>query len=334
MQRRHFLSSALLAAQSAWGQGRGDTSPFSTPGARRFVAGNEADVEKKSKGGMVLLGGGELDEAAKWLIDRSGGGDLVVLRTAGGAASNAQFTRLGGVDSVETLELSQRVATSDPAAVARFRTGEAIWIADGNQADYVRVWRDTGISHQLTLAGKRGVAVGGVGGGMSILGEYSFSMEAGAIEAAQALVNPFDDKIRLTRNFLALPFMNGVITDPQFRQKDRMGRLIVFLCRILEYGWERTAKGIGLDEKTAVLVDERGKGRVIGEGSAYFVRTILKADVLEPTVALTLRSGVDVKRVKAGGAFDLKDWGGESADYKIMVERGKLDSRQAGGAAY
>ena len=95
------------------------------------------------------------------------------------------------------------------------------------------------------------------------------------------------------------------------------------------------AKGIGIDEKTAVLVDEKGKGKVVGAGSAYFLRTLRKADVCEPTVPLSMRSGVVVYRVPAGGTFDLKDWSGSGGvEYKVIAERGELESSQSGGAIY
>ncbi len=63
--------------------------------ARRFVSeaagyqyllvGNAADVRTPTmRAGLVLEGGGtDIDEAFEWMIERSGGGDFVVLLTSG-----------------------------------------------------------------------------------------------------------------------------------------------------------------------------------------------------------------------------------------------------------
>ena len=168
-----------------------------------------------------------------------------------------------------------------------------------------------------------------------MLGQYSFTAEEGTIESAETLADPFDRKVKLARQFLELPFMDAVITESHFKQRDRFGRLTVFLARILQNGWERSAKGIGVDEKTALLVDDKGKGRVVGDGSVYFLKTVRKADVCEPTVPLSMRSGVTVYRVPSGATFDLKGWSGSGGlEYTVTVERGELASTQPGGAIY
>jgi cyanophycinase-like exopeptidase len=170
---------------------------------------------------------------------------------------------------------------------------------------------------------------------MAILGQYSFTAEGGDITSGEALKDPFGPKVKLTRGFFEMPFLDHVITETRFRQHDRMGRLIVFLARIQQYGWERTARAIAVDEKTALLVDDKGKSRVVGEGSAYFLRTVRRADVLEPSVPLSMRDGVDVYRIDKKGAFDLDGWDGSGGvKYFVKVERGSLLSTQPGGSIY
>ena len=63
--------------------------------------------------------------------------------------------------------------------------------------------------------------------------------------------------------------MKGIITDSHFSTRERMGRLVTFLARIVQDGWASEVHGIGIDETTAVLV-EKGKASVVGKGAAYF----------------------------------------------------------------
>jgi cyanophycinase len=326
----------MAAAAGAWAQVGGDASPFGVPGARTWLTGRAADVEKTAQGGFALMGGGpDVDDGFKWFIQRSGGGDFLVLRAGGADAYNQYVTKLGGVDSVESLSLTERVAAGDAAVIERIRGAEAIWLAEGDQYDYTRLFKDTALEHQLLLAAKRNVLIGGTGAGAAVLGQYSFSGEEGNVTSAETLANPYFPKIKLSRQFFEMPLLDNVIAEPHFKQQDRMGRLIVFLARILQNGWERSAKANGIDENTALLVDEQGKGTVSDAGSVYFHKTVRKADVCEPSVPLSMRGGVTIYRAGKGATFDVKGWDGSGGvEYKITVERGKLESTLPGGSIY
>src|SRR4051812_15732301 len=71
-----------------------------------FLTGNAADVKPaKTEGALLLMGGStDVDDAFRWFIGKAGGGDIVVLRASGGDGyHNYLFTKIGGVDSVETI---------------------------------------------------------------------------------------------------------------------------------------------------------------------------------------------------------------------------------------
>ena len=46
-----------------------------------------------------------------------------------------------------------------------------------------------------------------------------------------------DSEISLTDDLLSLPWMATVLTDTHFFQRDRMGRIMVFLARATKSGW-------------------------------------------------------------------------------------------------
>ena len=73
------------------------------------------------------------------------------------------------------------------------------------------------------------------------------------------------------RDFFVFPQLAGFITDSHFATRDRMGRLVGFLGRIITDGWATSVKGIGIDEETAIVVDANGKGEILGVGKAYLV---------------------------------------------------------------
>ena len=88
-------------------------------------------------------GGKDVDDAFRWLIKKSGGGDVVVLRTSGSDGYNQYIRGLGAVDSVESIVTKGRADASDSRLVDKVRKAEAIFIAGGDQWNYVRFWKGT-----------------------------------------------------------------------------------------------------------------------------------------------------------------------------------------------
>jgi cyanophycinase len=87
----------------------------------------------------------------------------------------------------------------------------------------------------------------------------------------EALANRYGNKVTLSREFLEIPGLPGVITDTHFVKRDRMGRLLVFLAHILQDGWAKRARAIAVKENAAVLIGADGRATVVGFGPAYFL---------------------------------------------------------------
>jgi cyanophycinase len=306
-------------------------------GYEYYVAGNPGDVTTTTSPGLLLAGGStDQDAAMQWMIDRSGGGDFVVIRASGTDAYNPYiYAELGGVDSCETIILQKSSASYDPFVLEKIQGAEALFIAGGNQWDYVRLWQGTPIEDAIHDVAARGVPVGGTSAGLAILGEFAFTAQHGTITSSTALKNPYHSHVTLTQDFLHLPFMNGVITDSHFAARDRMGRLITFLARIIQDGWAQQARGIGIDEKTALAVDENGLATLFGEGAAYFLETSGAPEVCQKTTPLTFQNLAVYRISGAGAQFDLASWTGQGGTaYNLSAVEGVLVSTQPGGGIY
>src|ERR1700722_17875266 len=104
--------------------------------------GNPQDVVTHPTPGLVLMGGGaDVDDAFRWMIQKSGGGDFLVLRASGTDAYNPYIYGMGGVNSVKTLVLKERAASSDAFVLDTINKAEAIFIAGGDQAKYMDLWQ-------------------------------------------------------------------------------------------------------------------------------------------------------------------------------------------------
>jgi cyanophycinase len=306
-------------------------------GYEYYVAGNPGDVTTVTTPGLLLVGGStDQDDAMRWMIGLSGGGDFVIIRVSGTDAYNPYiYSELGGVDSCETIILQKRSASYDPFVLGKIQDAEALFIAGGNQWDYVRLWQGTPLEDAIQDVAARGAPVGGTSAGLAILGEFAFSAQHGTIISSQALKDPFHSHVTLTNDFLHMPFLSGVITDSHFVARNRMGRLITFLARIIEDGWTEQARGIGIDEKTALAVDGNGYATVFGQGAVYFLETTTAPEVCQKTTPLTFRD-VSVYRISGAEAhFDLASWRGHRGTaYSLSAVEGVLGSTQSGGGIY
>lgn len=290
-----------------------------------WLAGDAADATPATRGGAALLGGGgDVAEAFEWMLERSRGGDFVVLRASGADAYHPYLMKLGKPDSVETILTRSRAAAYDPFVIERVRRADALFLAGGDQWNYISRWKGTPIEDAIHELVKRRAPIGGSSAGLAVLGRYYFSAKYNTVRSETLLKNPYDKLGTIGSDFLRLPFLGGLITDSHFMARNREGRLLAWLAKIVQEGWELEARGIGIDEATAVLVDEDGSARVAGKGAAHFYRTTTEPEVCAPGKPLTIR-GIEVRRLKAGGRFHLPDWkspDGEAAT--IAVENGEI----------
>ena len=142
--------------------------------------------------------------------------------------------------------------------------------------------------------------------------------------------------------FLAPPILANVITDTHYANRQRQGRHVAFLARILvDYGARAT--GIACDETVAVCIPQDGVARVFGnypesENKAYFIqinetiRDATPASCAENKPldwnlgAATLKVFAVHGTMEGANTFDLNDWktGTGGTWEKWYIDRGTL----------
>ena len=84
-----------------------------------------------------------------------------------------------------------------------------------------------------------------------------------------------------------IPILKNTLTDTHFRNRDRMGRTLVFLARIVQDGWSSNPREIAVEERGAVLLEPNGAATVVGSGPAYFLQVTQAPAVCKPNEPLT-----------------------------------------------
>lgn len=306
-----------------------------------FRRGNQQDAHSRYQFGLALMGGGkDLDEAFQWLCGKAEGGDFLVLRARGDDDYNEYVQKLCKLNSVATLVIPSREAAQEAQVAEKIEKAEVIFIAGGDQAHYTRDWKGTPVQDALNAHIAAGKPIGGTSAGLAVLGEYIYSAEGDApddddLNSAQVLANPFMPRVAVRRDFLHVDLLRNTLTDTHFAKRNRMGRTLGFLSRIVQDGWSPDPREIAVDEKNSVLVDPNGQSRVVGGGrGAYFLSVKRKPEVCRPDTPLTFRD-IEVYRAPTGSTFNLKEWYGSGGTaYSLSVIDGKIQSTQPDGSVY
>lgn len=344
-----------------------------------FVTGDaqvSATPTAPSTASIVLMGGGpDVDQAFRWMIARAGiqpgtGGRFVVIRATGTEAynpyiyySNAKPTKseaiadqwVGGASlgltSVETLVIPSVTAANDAFVNSVVGQAHAVFIAGGDQSDYIKYWKGTKLDQTLQGLMKNNVPIGGTSAGLAVLGQFDFAALNGTVTSTQALSNPYNkymtldpSPLSLSGGFLAPPALANTVLDSHLDSRDRMGRLIAFVARLVAPNGSTgcsggilttaTARGIGVDVETALLVQGNKGGNFTArrvtnpstttQSAVYFVRPLNPPTVCASGKPLTMTT-IEIKKLADDTVFNLSDWTGLKG-YYVDAYSGALTS--------
>jgi cyanophycinase-like exopeptidase len=283
-----------------------------------FVAGDPARPRAAHTDyGLALMGGGgAVDAAYRFIANHAGGGHIVVLRAVSDNSFDAEAGdygesfagKWGPVVSAETIVFHSRKAAFDARVIAALRNADGIFLAGGDQGNYIRYWKGTPVQQALNAHARANRPIGGSSAGLAILGHFSYTaLDGGSMESKIALADPYDAGVTLEDDFLHFRWLESVFTDTHFSTRCRLGRLIVFVARVNQAHPAAKAFGLGIDEKSALLIDAGGLGRLAegSAGSAWLVMPQRPAVVLSKGQPLTL-TDVRIVRLDMGSELDFK----------------------------
>jgi cyanophycinase len=232
------------------------------PGYQTFVVGDEtARTPDPVVGGLLLNGGGDWNyDAFRWFTAHAGHGHLVVLRASGTTESQDEFYNdVKGVLSVRTFLFTDREAASDPKVLAAVKAADGIFVAGGDQSNYVRMWRGTPLNVLIDAHVAAGKPLGGTSAGLAIQGAWLYgSMDGGSVTSPEAMADPLGKAVTIEGDFLHNELLAHVVTDSHFDTRARLGRLFAFLAKSHTLDPQRALVGLGIDENSAMTVEADG----------------------------------------------------------------------------
>jgi cyanophycinase len=197
-----------------------------------------------------------------------------------------------GVRSAEVVFIADREDANDDEAIEGLQGATGIFLTGGNQMRLSTMVGGTKAASLVRDRNDAGAVVAGTSAGASILSSHMVAFGASGETPKQRMA-------QMVAGFGLVP---ELIIDQHFRQRDRIGRLLMFVAS------NPGLLGVGIDEDTAALISGNSVLEVIGRNSVTIVDgTNMYSDIFEVKAhgGITI-SGAQLHILTAGRRFDLK----------------------------
>ncbi len=230
------------------------------------IADERATVSTLMDRGPIMAIGGAEDKLDDKLIlstfvQLSGGraARIVVVPTASsieaaGVRYKAIFLGLGA-QSAEVVYIADRQDANGDAPLELMQEATGIFLTGGNQMRLSTILGGTRAAELIRRRNAEGAIVAGTSAGASILSSYMVAFGASGETPKQRMA-------QIVAGFSLAP---DLIIDQHFRQRDRIGRMLSLVAA------NPGLLGVGVDEDTAVLINNDRVLEVIGRHSVTLV---------------------------------------------------------------
>lgn len=223
-------------------------------------------MSEKLSGNLIIIGGAEDKEGRKEILKKvcqcisKEEDDLVVATIATEYPKEAAekyrkaFGELG-ILNIDILDISKREDAYSEENVDMINDASLIFFTGGDQLRITSLIGGSPVYDALKEVAKKGIYIVGTSAGASVMSD-TMIVEGKDEEAPRKCTLKMSPGLGLIKN---------VIIDQHFAQRGRIGRILSGVAQNPE------VLGIGIDENTAIIVNEDGIVEVIGEGAVYFI---------------------------------------------------------------
>jgi cyanophycinase len=288
------------------------STPPETGGAPPSIA-SPSSRSHPGRGLLIAIGGAE-DKAGDMavlsdVIARAGGSraKVALFPTASSIPEEiaqmyeAIFRSMGA--EVRTVWVEERADAEDPERLRLLEGTTAIFFTGGSQGRIVTLLGGTPLAQAIRRAHRSGVIVAGTSAGASVICDHM-------IAQGKKGYAPRRQSVTLAPG---LGLTKRLVIDQHFAQRHRIGRLFAAVAL------NPFLIGVGIDEDTAICLDEGNRITVVGHGTVTIIdgAKILHTDIHETThgkpAALL---GLSVHLLTTGCGFDIESrtptWPGQS----------------------
>ncbi|MDB4879149.1 MAG: Cyanophycinase [Gemmatimonadetes bacterium] len=255
-------------------------------------------------GGSLVIIGGHEDRTGEKLIlrevaSRLGEDGKIVVCDIASSVPDALWEeyepafRALGVPHVFRLSISRREEASEPRAMRILEGATGVFFTGGDQLKITSQLGDTPVFSRMLEIFEGGGVIAGTSAGASVMSETMM------VQGGQEGSHKIKSALLMAPGF---GLARDMLIDQHFAERGRMARLIGAVSQ------NPRMLGIGIDEDTAIIVEQSNRFDVLGEGAVYIVdaSTTTYSNIGEEESERTLSSfGLTVHMLSQGDHFDL-----------------------------
>ncbi len=257
-------------------------------------------IDRPQQGPVMAIGGAEDKFRDRVILSKfaelSGGANarIVVIPTASSIESAGERYKalfLGmGVAQVDIAVIGDRPDANSEHVVGLIRQATGIFMTGGNQMRLAAIMGGTRAMSAILDRNQHSTVVAGTSAGASILSSHMVAFGSSGNSP----------KMRMAQMVAGFGLVTGAIIDQHFRQRDRLGRLMMMVAS------NPSLLGVGVDEDTAAIFTNDGCLEVLGKHSV----TIIDASDAYSDVYRVKRhggitlSGAKIHILTSGHTFD------------------------------
>jgi cyanophycinase len=242
------------------------------------------DNYRKPKGKLMIIGGAERSGDGTSILETVAGEArrinkpllIITAATSNGRGPADEYLRIFrefGAGDVDVLDIDVRTDAYEEHARALAEKAGSFFFVGGDQLRITSEVGDSPVYRRMRRAYIEGGFVAGTSAG------------AAAMPETMIIGGPGDESNRISALSMAsgLGLLHDVIIDSHFAERGRLGRLLGAVVQ------NPRNLGVGIDERTAILVERDERFRVIGSGAVYIVDG---AEISYSSLAEDKREGV------------------------------------------
>lgn len=221
--------------------------------------------KKKFQGRLIIIGGNEKKDQEGEILRKVahdvGDGKLCIVTVASTVGdelweSYRYLFKSLGVKKLSHLDVVHRSVDIDHKAYNTVKDASAVFFTGGDQLKITSELGGTIVLERIMDIYNKGGILAGTSAGASVMGEIMM------------IQGKSDASFRIGSNLKMSPGLglaNNVLIDQHFAERGRIGRLLGAVAHNPKY------LGIGIDEDTAIVLEDKVGFNVIGSGAVYVV---------------------------------------------------------------
>ncbi|MEE4197162.1 MAG: Type 1 glutamine amidotransferase-like domain-containing protein [Bacteroidales bacterium] len=270
---------------------------------------------------LLIGGGGEKDSenswnhaAYQWAIDQSVNKKVAIISYYQETdwLPNYFIDHCGAEDAknftIDNISLANQQSTYD--SIIRY---DVIFLKGGDQSNYYNTYKHTKTQEAIQDVFDQGGVICGTSAGLAVLSGVVYAALGSSAQPDICIENPQNSDITLVDDFLEL--FPGYIFDSHFTRRLRFPRLAAFMAN-WKFNQNQSIIGIGVDEMTAMTIDENNTGTAYGIGSINVYRAYSDDTFSQNNVQL-IADSIHVSQLLQGCTIDFNTM--EIAGFKDEV---------------